>query len=500
MKRRFPVLAAACVCALALAACSKGPQATRSSEAARAPSSAPPTETAPPASRPAPQPASTEAGKGAGAEQTREHAAGSQEVPKLSSGQNVDVETLPPEMVILTISGTPVTVGEYRRMYKMQQVQLEALAVNNPMVRADLLQQANRMKLTLTQQEKDKLVQAARQSKGKTDAEFQEFLKKNKISEQQFNNEIWEIGTAVKAVGVILQQSLLSDLVNRELLCQAGRKANLEGKAAAKYKEVKSSPDYPQIVKATQLSDADLKEEITKNELSKLMMQSIQKQASVSDADMKQFYNKNRKLLQHKERIRLSEIIVAAPTQDIGPIASIRTQLQKAEPKLSAEELAKKVDQVMALQRQKAEGILALARAGQNFSELANKFTDDAHAKCKKTGGDGDFQDKQQMPPELARAMWPLKAGTVYPGLVQTPIGFVIVKVTAHEGSGTSTLAEVKDQLRVLILQQKQQQRVNDLLRSKRATANLVLAPKFAALLNQQNPSGQTSSLNALPH
>src|SRR5262249_21367404 len=166
-------------------------------------------------------------------------------------------------------------------------------------------------------------------------------------------------------------------------------------------------------------------------------------------AEIAEFYRKNEKNLKHKERIKLSQIIIAAPSQDVGPVKSVRAQVEKANPKLSGKELDTAVEMTMEAQRRKAQEILSKATAGGNFAELANEWTDDVNAKKAKNGGDMGFQDRGQLVPKLADAIWKLKPGEVYPGLVQTGIGFHIVKVTAHEPAGTIPMSEIHEMLKL---------------------------------------------------
>lgn len=412
--------------------------------------------------------------------------------------KNVNVESLPSDMTILTVSGTPVTVGEYRRMFKMQQIQLESLAMNNPQVRANLLQQAAQMKISLSPEERTKLLVAARKTKAPDEAGFKKYLSEHKLSEDQFDKEISDIGVAIKAVSAILQQSLLNDLINRELLCKYGK--DLSSKAMNNYIDFKHSPDYQQLADATKLSSDDLRDEIVKNQLSKLMIEKIQGRAAVNDKDLQQIYNKNKEKLQHKERIKLSQIIIAAPSVDAGTIQSVRAQVKKASPKLEGKELDAEVAKVMEAQRQKAAAILTMIKEGEDFAKLANKFSDDMNVKSKKTGGDMGYQEKEQLVPELQKALWSLKAGEVYPGLVQTPLGYLIIKVTERQSPGALSLNELRPQLTQLAMQQKQQQVVNGWLKDKRATTQLVLAPQFASLVQNQNSQASTLTTTSLPH
>lgn len=429
------------------------------------------------------------------------NAAGSNQ-PKQGAAEkkNVNVDQLSPSMNILTVSGEPVTVGEYRRMFKMQQVQLESLAVTNPVVRESFLNQAKKFNITLSPEEKQKLIAAARKAKAPDDAGFQKFLQDNKITAADFEKQICDIGIAVKTVNMGLQQSLLNDLINREILCQWGKQAGFSSKATNAFMTFKHTPQYKQVSDATGLSADDLKDEVVKNELSRLMMEKIQSRATIQDKELQDFYKKNKDKFQHKERIRMSQIIVAAPNIDTPTVQSVRSQIKKENAKLEGKELDDKVNQVMEMQRQKATAILTMAKSGQDFADLCNKLSDDMQVKKNKTGGDMGYQEKAQLIPEFAKAIWPLKSGQVYPGLVQTALGYHIVKVTEHQPAGSAALPEVATQLKALLLQQKQQQVVNNWLKEKRQTTKLVLAPQFASLLNN-NANNQTSALTTtMPH
>jgi len=414
--------------------------------------------------------------------------------------QKIDLQKMPNNVTILTVSGSPVTVGDYRRMYKMQQLQLQSAALVNPSALQGILDEAGKRSISLSAAEKERLLAAARQNKAPDSTEFKEYLKQKGVTLQQFNDEVLKVGLAIRTIDVVLQQSLLNDLVNRELLCQAARRAHLEGQAMKRYREIKQGPSYQQLQGATGLSDNQLKDELVQAELAKLMTEQIQKSVQASDAEVVAYYNKHKQQFQHKERIRLSEILIAAPSIDTAAVQSVKTQVLKAKPKLSGKELDDEVTKNMVHQRIVAEDLLTRVKAGSNFAELANEFTDLLEAKKNKTGGDIGFQERSQLVKEFADAVWPLKAGEVYPGLVQTPLGYCIVKVTGREAAGIRPLSELKDLIRQGLRQQKAQQVLAEWVRNKRLTAEIALSPQFAGLVTRQQTSGQTSSLNGLPH
>jgi len=436
-----------------------------------------------------------DAGKPAGESTTAIADASKSRIPEVQAAQRkVNLQELPDKMVICTVAGSPISVGEYRRMYKLQQIQLQGAIGSNPLSRLRVLEEAKKRGITLTQVEKTKLLAAARNGRAEDSAEFKKYLADKKVTVEQFNKEVLDVGVALKTANVIFQQSLLNDLVNREILLSAARAARLENSAMNRYVAIKHSPTYEQLIKTTGLSADELKDELVKTELVKLMSERIQSRVKVSDAEIAQFYRKNEKNLKHKERVRISQIIVAAPSQDVGPVKSIRAQVEKANPKLAGKELDTAVEMTMDAQRRKAQEILSKAVAGGNFAELSNEWTDDVNAKKAKSGGDMGFQDRSQLVPQLADAIWKLKPGQVYPGLVQTALGFHIVKVTAHEPAGTIPMSEIHQMLKVGLSQEKNTQTLTSWLQQRRRTAQIALSPQFASMLQPSQPA-ETSSL-----
>lgn len=84
-------------------------------------------------------------------------------------------------------------------------------------------------------------------------------------------------------------------------------------------------------------------------------------------------------------------------------------------------------------QREKAEGILKRAKAGEDFAKLANEFTEDPGNKDPKTGkpNGGLYADikKGQFMPQFETAALALEKGQIVPNLVETPYGYHIIKL-----------------------------------------------------------------------
>ena len=99
-----------------------------------------------------------------------------------------------------------------------------------------------------------------------------------------------------------------------------------------------------------------------------------------------------------------------------------------------------KTDAEVAEIRQKAEDVLKKAKHGDNFEDLAKKFSEDT---SKDKGGDIGWIVKGQTVPEFEKAAFSLPKGAIS-DLVQTQYGFHIIKVLDRESARTKTLDEVR--------------------------------------------------------
>ncbi|HTL42806.1 MAG TPA: peptidyl-prolyl cis-trans isomerase [Vicinamibacterales bacterium] len=94
--------------------------------------------------------------------------------------------------------------------------------------------------------------------------------------------------------------------------------------------------------------------------------------------------------------------------------------------------------------KKEAESILAQARGGANFEDLAKKYSEDDASKAK--GGDLDYFGRGQMVKEFDDAAFAAKPGDIV-GPVKTQFGYHIIKVLDHRQAQTKPLAEVRSQI-----------------------------------------------------
>lgn len=124
------------------------------------------------------------------------------------------------------------------------------------------------------------------------------------------------------------------------------------------------------------------------------------------------------------------------------------------------------------IQRSKttAIAVLADAKSGKDFAELAKKFSEDPAAR--KDGGDlGSFK-KGDMQPELEKTILSLKTGEVSE-LVTTLIGFHIIKLEARIAGTTKPFESVKTEIEEIIYRKKSEERFNQWAKDLRGKASV---------------------------
>ena len=163
-------------------------------------------------------------------------------------------------------------------------------------------------------------------------------------------------------------------------------------------------------------------------EVEKMMMldRDVRSKVSVSDAEVNAYYDAHRdEFVNKSERYRLAQILIAVSAG--APPAEIEAAGAKA----------KKV-------RKRAAG-------GEDFSELAAQFSDDD---SKKNGGELGYFAPDEILDQIRDALKGLKPGDITQA-VQTSHGFHIVKLEEHDLPGPKPLAEVKDEIREKLTDEK---------------------------------------------
>lgn len=397
------------------------------------------------------------------------------------SAPKLSLDQMPNDLPICNVAGNLIKVTDYKRMLRLQQMQMNATLATDPAAKARVLEMAKQNKIELTEAEKEKLYQAARSQRGGTEKEYQDFLTKAGATDADFRNEVNQTGLAFKTSNMILEQGLLPELVNRELLAQAALEAGGEKTAMNMYFRFKASKHYNTLKEQTQFTAEDIRSEIVKAELAKQQLARLEKKVTVTPADLKKVYDANKAALKHDEQIRVSKILLLCPPEDVGPMKSVKVQLANAT-KLTGEKLDAEVAKFTQQKRQGAMAILTQAVGGADFAKLANQYTEDPTAKALANGGDLGWLDVKVLVPELQTALKPLKKGEVLPQIVSNPQGFIIFKVTDKRPAGLMSMEDAKPVLEQKIKAEKLNAVVQGWLNKRKNVVRVEFTPNFLAL------------------
>ncbi len=414
------------------------------------------------------------------------------DLPQISAAsKKVPLDGMPDSTVICLVNGTPITVGAYKHEFKMRETQTQAYLSASPELEQNLLQDAASNNITLTDEEKKRLIETAHKAEKATGDVLKQYLKDNKTTTGQFDKRVLDIGLALKDAAYQTRQTLLQELVDQQILIGRARAKGYDSRAFNKYIELKRSPQYQKFLEDSGFSQQDAQTQLVNRQLIMMAVEDIKKSTpATTDKELQEVYNMNKPQLKHGERVRLSQIIIAAPEQDMPGAPSIRTQVQKQNPNLKGAALEAQAKETEETQKKKAEAVLAQAlKPGADFAKLVEKNSDDPMAKEANNGGDLGFKDLNHLQSDFVAKIKTLKVGQIYPNPIRTQYGYHIVKLTGTEGPGYIPLSEVRADIVDGIDQRKQMRAINDFLLAQHKTADIKLSPQFQTLIAQDSKS-----------
>ncbi|MDZ4833063.1 MAG: peptidylprolyl isomerase [Candidatus Melainabacteria bacterium] len=415
-----------------------------------------------------------------------------------SIAEIIKKNNIPRQTVICTVGGDGVGVSDYRQVLRMKQDQIKQVLQSDPSQRLPLIEHANKENVQLTEEEKKNLLQQGRTVLGKN---LPKLLAQNKMTEKDFESQMLEMGRALKTATLAVEKKLLNEMINTSLLIDAGRNAGLAKTAFNKYIEFKHSPQYDQATAHTDLTPDQLRDKIIEEFLAQAMQKKILDAHALPDSEVLKLYTEQKQQFKHKGRIRWSQIVIAAPTQDMGAVESVKAQVQRQFPDLKGPALDAKVAEATEGQRKKAVAALAEVKAGKNFGDIANTITDDIPARVAKKGGDMGFIalddiKRNELLANVGTALQNLKVGEVCQEPVRTPFGWHIVKLVDKQNEGIIPFSEVKDELKQQLAQQQANLALSTWLAEKRKTVPIRITPQFQKYMDgtaqTAKPTGQS--------
>jgi len=261
------------------------------------------------------------------------------------------------------------------------------------------------------------------------------------ITKTQLNKAIKNIFDKAKKQGknidraqlLEIKKKHLEDLIHRELLLQASKKANITitkdvvDKQLEKIKKkFPSVAAYQKKIRKLKVTENDLRSQIKIAMAIQLFINNkIFSKVNVSEKKIHDYYKANQKYFDQPEKIRASHILI------------------KVDP------TAKQSKKNNALK--KIEDIYQKAKNGEDFGLLAKKYSQGPSSSKE---GDLGFFSKGQMVKPFGDAAFSLKPGEIS-GIVTTQFGYHIIKTIEKKPAKKTSYEDAKSQIQNLIMKQK---------------------------------------------
>lgn len=158
---------------------------------------------------------------------------------------------------------------------------------------------------------------------------------------------------------------------------------------------------------------------------------------TISDDAIKAFYDEKSELFQEPELARVAHVLIATANPSTGQPIAPEQRVEK---------------------KRLAERVFDRARAGEEFSQLVNAFSDDPGSK----GREGEYliaraaetnDPNRVAPPEFEAAAFSMKPGQIS-DVVTTRFGYHVIKLLERIPARRIPLAEVKERIRDQLLQE----------------------------------------------
>ncbi|TSK05084.1 MAG: peptidylprolyl isomerase [Geobacter sp.] len=240
-------------------------------------------------------------------------------------------------------------------------------------------------------------------------------------------------------------------LITAELLYQEGCKlpvkdidSRVAQTVAQSRSRYRSDEEFNQALKSVDMTRKEVEAAVRKDIIIGNLAQARCANAiQVSAAEITRFYEVNKDKFRLRERVRASQILVKVSEQ---AAPEVREQA-----------------------RAKAVALLRRVRGGEDFTALARV---ESAPPTNRNGGDLGVLNRGEAPPAFERAAFALKPGEVSE-VVETPLGFHIVKLVQKLPPSVTSLDEEKARIAAYLKQDKMRRAVAELAGKLRTGARI---------------------------
>ena len=362
------------------------------------------------------------------------------------------------EPELATVAGQPISRAEFDQAHRNQLeqfrqrlgAQFDPAVIDTPALREALLNQLINQRL-LANVASDNRFSVSDETLRNTIAAIPEVQDNGRFSPERYRQVLAAQGMSPTS----FEAGLRRDLAIARVLEPVGQSARAPAEVVS---SLESALTQNRTVQLRHFAAADYRSQVT-----------------VAPADIQAWYDANKQQLQVPEQVQVQYVVLdeAAATQGVQvkdeDLASyyeqnknrFGTPERRRASHIMIELAPGASEDARKAARAKAEDVAKQAAANPSqFAELAKKFSQDAGSASK--GGDLDWMAPGSQPAALDKAIFSLAQGQVS-GVIESPFGLHIVKVTEIHPSAIKPMAEVKDQITAEVRKQIAAQRFSEM-------------------------------------
>jgi peptidyl-prolyl cis-trans isomerase C len=249
-----------------------------------------------------------------------------------------------------------------------------------------------------------------------------------------------------RVIRMVLDQLITARLLTQESAARKIRVTNAEidGRIARTRALYPSDDEFASELQQRGITLARFKENTRRDLLiDKLIAAEVGKTVVTPD-ELSSYYQRNISDFQLGERVRASHILIR-----------VQANADPAEREQA---------------RAKATALLGQIKAGKDFAALAKQESQDRGSA--ERGGDIGYFERGQMLKQFDEAAFALKPNETSP-VVETDLGFHVIRVTDRQAPRTKSLDEVKDVLQEELADQHRQQQTQDFINALHERAKI---------------------------
>jgi len=253
------------------------------------------------------------------------------------------------------------------------------------------------------------------------------------------------------------QKNVLRDLIDQSLLVQRGKDMgiNVEPEVIKKLDQIRiqnnvaSMEDLEKAVSGEGLNWEDFKNNIRNGILTQRVISSeVGSHVNIPHDDVQKYYDAHLKEFVRPEQVALREIVVSTTDKKDTELPDLK---------------------------KKAETALQRVKDGEDFGEIAKRFSDGSTAK---EGGFLGLYKRGELAKELEEIVFKMKKNDLT-DVLDTKQGYLVLQVMEHYTEGQQPLNKVENEIMDKIYSQKMEPALREYLKTLREQSYVIIKPGF---------------------